>query len=165
MIQWEAISAISTALASGVGIVTAIAAYVRYRASKDLEFQELRPFLIPSLVIQLREGQKRLYIAIRNCGDTPALNVRLDFQEHQVWNWVRQPDYPFLSPHGISAIGPKETLSYFLGEITDNNPLQDIEFRDIDVVVSCNHPVKNERLSNQLRMSLQDNRYMSRVES
>lgn len=162
MFAWEAVSAIATALASGVGIVTAILAYISFRRSKELEFQEIRPFIIPSLSLLEIDGKKRLTLIIRNYGDTPGKNVQLRFRDGEVWNWVKNPIYPFLSAKGISAIGPGETVTYFLGEVTANNPLHDIENRDIDVMVSCDHPVKKVRLFDEVRMSLQDNRYKTK---
>ena len=155
-------SAIATSLAAVVGIVTAVLAYVTFRRSKALEFEEIRPFMIPSLSLQVLNGKKRLYLNIRNFGDTPAKNVRLEFVEGQAWNWVKDPSYPFLSGDGISAIGPSETVTYFLGELSPRSPLNDIEKRDIDVVVSCDHPVLKRRITDKARMSLQDNRYKAR---
>ena len=163
MIDWEAVSAIATSLAAVVGIVTAVLAYVVFRRSKALEFEEIRPFMIPSFSLQIVNGKKRLYLNIRNFGDTPAKNVRLDFAEGQAWHWVKDPSYPFLSNEGISAIGPSETVTYFLGELSPRSPLNDIEKRDIDVVVSCDHPVLKKRITDTARMSLQDNRYKART--
>jgi hypothetical protein len=163
MIDWQAVSAVATVIASAVGIVTALLAYVTFRRSKEVEFQEIRPFMIPSLSLQVVNGKKRLYLIIRNFGDTPAKNVRLQFAEGQAWNWVKDPSYPFLSEGGISAIGPSETVTYFLGELTPRSPLNDIEKRDIDVVVTCDHPVLKERITDTVRMSLQDNRYKAKT--
>lgn len=162
MIDWNAVSAIATALAAGVGIVTALVAYSTYRRAKEAEFQEQRPFMIPSLHIEVMDRTKRLYLSIRNYGNTPAKDVRLDFAPGQAWNWVQKPDYPFVSGKGISAVGPGQTLTYFLGEIREGTHLGDIETRDIDVTVSCDHPIKNERIVDEIRMSLQDNRYKAR---
>ena len=162
MIDWNAVSAVATALAAGVGIVTAILAYSTFRRAKEAEFQEQRPFMIPSLHVEVADRTKRLYLSIRNYGNTPAKDVRLEFAPGQAWNWVQKPDYPFVSHKGISAIGPGQTLTYFLGEIRKGTPLGDIETRDIDVTVSCDHPIKKERIVDGIRMSLQDNRYKAR---
>ena len=44
---------------------------------------------------------------IRNAGDTLAINIILEFQEGQVWNWVKPANFPFLKDQGgITAISP-----------------------------------------------------------
>lgn len=162
MFDWNAVAAISTALAAAVGVVTAVLAYFTFFRAKEAQFQEQRPFMIPALSIEKRDQKKRLYLTIQNFGNTPGKNVRLEFKSNQVWNWVLSPNYPFTHGKGISAIGPGQTLTYFLGEIAKDNPLADIEERDIEVRVSCDHPVKKSRIVDDIRMSLQDNRYQSR---
>ncbi len=150
---------------SGIGTtLAAVVAALQFFRSKRLEFQEKRPFVIPKLHLESSSRGKALFLLLRNVGDTPATSVKLDFGSEKKWHWVKSPSYPFLTnSEGITAIGPGDELKFFLGKITPAGDLRDIETRDIEVRVSFDNPVrKAQRLHDDIRMSLQDNRYQSK---
>jgi hypothetical protein len=152
-------STVSAITASFTGIVVAVLAIVSYRESKRFEFEADRPFIIPRLTIGDVSSERWLFLEIRNVGDTPAKNVRINFLSIGQWHWVTNPDYPFLSESGISAIGPGETISFFLGVIRTGNPISDIEKREVFGEVVFDHPIKDELIRDKFRTSLTENRY------
>jgi hypothetical protein len=158
----EVLSAISSAIAAITSILASAVALVAYVKSKKLEYETFRPYIIPVLVTKQSGVEKQLFLEIKNVGDAPAIDVTIKFESDNVWNWVRNPDYPFTSDSGISAIGPGESVRYFLGVIRNGNPLSDIESREIAGWVEFKHPVRRGRISDRFRTSLYDNRYKAK---
>jgi hypothetical protein len=158
-------AAVTTALAA---LAAAIFGLRQFRHASELEFQDKRAFIVPRLVLNEDGKAPRVYLIIRNAGDTPAKNVVLEFRDGQVWNWVKPADFPFLKAQGgITAMSPGAEMSFFLGEIRkDNLKFNDIQTRDIFGVASFDHPVqKGKRVHDEFRLSLQDNRYQSNPSS
>lgn len=163
MITWtDVVSALSAAAAFITSALASSLALVAYVRSRRVEFEATRPFVIPRLEL-LRSGtETSLILCIKNVGDTPAQNVLIAFLPGTVWNWVKQPDYPFSSEEGISAIGPGEELRYFLGAIRDGNPLADIANRELKGSISFDNPRGGKRISDAFRASLADDRYKTK---
>lgn len=160
---------------TGSAVITAFAAVVatvigpwQFRQAKQLEFQDKRAFIVPRLSINNDGKLPRVYLMVQNVGDTPAKNVVLDFEEGQVWHWVKAAKFPFLKDlGGITALSSGAEMSFFRGEIRkDNVKFNDIESRDIIGVASFDQPVrKGKRVRDEFRLSLQDNRYQSNPSS
>ena len=163
--RWtDYVSAISTLATALAAIFGGIFGLLEYRRAMRLEFHDKRAFIVPRLNVASDAQRPRVYLVIRNYGDTPAFNVTLDFAAGQVWHWVKPADYPFLAEQGgITAIGPGEEIRYFLGELSDNNgPFNDILQRDVFGSVSFDHPVRRgKRWADPFRLSYQDGRYRS----
>lgn len=158
-------AAVTTALAA---VAAAVFGLWQFRQAKQLEFQDKRAFIVPRLVINKDHKFPRVYLELRNAGDTPAKNVILEFREGQVWNWVKPANFPFLKDQGgITALSPGAETCFFIGEIRkDNAKFNDIETRDVFGVASFDHPVrKGKRVEDDFRLSLQDNRYQSNPNS
>ena len=158
----DTLSSISTAVAAATSVVVAVLALRKYFLSKDLEYEANRPFIIPRLIEEIKDGEELVFLEIKNVGDTPARNVKIEFLSDGRWNWVSEPEYPFSKNPGISAIGPNNSVSYFLGAIRQGNPLEDLEFRELFGVVEFDHPVKKIRITDEFRTSLTENRYKSK---
>ena len=154
----------ASAVTASAAVTATVVGLWQFRLAKQLEFQEKRAFIVPRLTINKVEKVPRVYLVIRNAGDTPAKNVILDFGENQVWHWVKPANFPFLRESGgITAVAPGDEMSYFVGEIrNDNSRFNDIEQRDVTGVASFDHPIrKGKRLADDFRLSLNDQRYKS----
>jgi hypothetical protein len=158
----DTVSSISAAVAAGTSVVVAVLALRKYFQSKDLEYEANRPFIIPRLLVEDKDGEKLVFLEIKNVGDTPARNVKIEFLSDGKWNWVADPEYPFSKNPGIAAIGPNNSVSYFLGAIRQGNPLEDLERRELSGFVEFDHPVKRIRISDEFRTSLTENRYKAK---
>lgn len=168
MIWTDYVNMVATVVTAAAAVFATVFGLLQYRQSKKLEFEDKRAFIVPRLVVNNDEKTPRVYLVIKNAGDTPAKNVVLEFDEGQVWNWVKPANFPFLKGQGgITAISPAGEISYFLGEIrADNYKFNDIETRDVRGVVSFDHPVrKGKKILDEFRLSLQDNRYQSNPSS
>jgi hypothetical protein len=162
------VNMVATVVTTVAAVFATVFGLMQYRQSKQLEFEDKRAFIVPRLEVNKDEKTPRVYLVIRNAGDTPAKNVVLEFDEGQVWNWVKPANFPFLKDQGgITAISPAGEMSYFLGEIrADNFKFNDIETRDILGVASFDHPVrKGKRIEDEFRLSLHDNRFQSNPKS
>lgn len=156
-------STVSSIIASLTGVLVAILAIKQYRDSKQFDFEANRPFIIPRISTGNIGTERWLFLDIRNVGDTPAKNIRIVFESAGHWHWVANPDYPFLKDAGISAIGPGETLRYFLGVIREGNPISDIETREVFGQVIFDHPTKPHLIIDEFRTSLTEDRYKAKL--
>ena len=158
----EIVSAISALAAAITGIVVAAIALRQFIVSKKYEYEAIRPFVIPRLVIETISSEKRLFLDIKNVGDAPAKNLRIVFESEGDWHWVSNPDYPFSNNQGISALGPGESVKYFLGVVRPGNPIADIEKREIAGRVIFDSPISQKEIIDPFRTSLTEKRYKAR---
>jgi hypothetical protein len=143
-------------------VSVAIFALVEFIRAKRLEFEDKRPYVIPQLSTQMVGDERHLHLTLKNVGDTPAKNVRLSVEGDVQWHWVREPNYPFLSSKGISAIGPGEEARFFLGVVRKGNPLEGIDTEEFQGLVHFDNPRGGKTITDKFRVSLNENRYKAR---
>jgi hypothetical protein len=163
--EWIPFAELAASVVTASAAVTATFIGLRqFRQARQLEFEDKRAFIVPRLTINKEDEFPRVYLVIRNAGDMPAKNVILDFEVNQVWHWVKPANFPFLREFGgITVIAPGDEMSYFVGEIRmDNTLFNDITNRDVTGIGSFDHPIfKGERVADDFRLSLSDQRYKS----
>lgn len=158
----DIVSAIAAALGALTGLVAAFLATRKFYESKKVEFEESRPYIIPNLILETFGNEQKVYLELKNVGDTPARGVRIEFTSSSAWNWVQKPDYPFLDDYGISAIGPGDSVKYFTGVVRKGNPLENIEAETFEGFVTFENPKGGKRLSDPFRMRLSENRFKAK---
>ena len=153
---------------SVVGLFGLAIAWYQLRAGRLESFADRRPYVVCEYVREKgAKGADAVFLQISNVGETPAFDVRLDFGDRDDWHWVRPANFPFLnSEGGLSVLVNGHPVRYFVGTLSQNSVLKNLEMSHLNVSVTYNAlqgsgkkiPIKEEA-----RLTLQSYRYRSKA--
>jgi hypothetical protein len=160
--EWT--SAVSTAVAAIAAIAGASVAWTEYRRAKRAEIEERRPQVIPSYTIRTVGKDRQVILVLHNIGRTTAKGVKLHFRSSDVWHWVSNPEYAFLSGKpGIPVIAPNEKIEYFVGILRPGNPLSRLLTSHIPVKVEMRNPTGGRPLVDAYQLTLATIKFKSKL--
>lgn len=138
LIQWlDAHQGSLMVLLTLVYVVSTVGILQTTAAATRLHRQSLSWALRPFVIIDLVPKDKYLYLRVRNCGSTPALDVSISWPERiQIHSGNVLPDVPLATD--VPLLGPRDELTVFLDErdaFARNNPHRllraDVSYTDL----------------------------------
>lgn len=153
---------LQTASAGITALVAVVAlgyAYKQTKLARSGHFAERRPYIVPSYEVKdSSRGEKSVYLAITNYGNTPAKDITLHFSDSSAWNYVKTANhFPFLPENkGISVIPPGVSNKYFVGILSPQSDLHFLRENEITVLVEFGMYEQNARITDSFRLSLRD---------
>jgi hypothetical protein len=126
--------------------------------------EDLRPYIQVS-VNKSKSGSRLIgELSIRNTGQTPALNVKLEFPGDANWQNVNNPSlYSFTQTEGIHKLNPGQEFIFYLGPITTKiEPGSRLLDTSVDVKITYKTGTSRKTILEIASVTLSDKGYLLR---
>jgi hypothetical protein len=157
MTDW--IQAVSAAVTAVIAVAAGIFAFVQVRQAATAHFAERRPYVVPSLEVRPSDTNEfRVYLVIKNFGQTPAKNVVVEFENGANWNHIsRAHVLPFMKINGgISVVTPHASNEFFIGPLSHSSPLNALRTESILATVTFRAYGHSRIVTDEFRLTLRD---------
>ena len=153
---------------TGLTVLSLLVAVFQIRQVRLENYAKRKPYIVCKYRIERSNGKPDgVFLDLYNHGQTPAYNVRLDFNSETGWHWLQTPRFPFMeSEEGITTIQPSERLSFYVGNLKSGSALVQLRSRSIKGIVTYGVNIGKKRLRAQteaIRVTLQDHKYQTKA--
>jgi hypothetical protein len=126
--------------------------------------EDLRPYVQVSVNKSKSGGRVIGELSIRNTGQSPAFNVKLEFPAEANWQNVNNKTlYSFTQAEGIDKLNPGQEFIFYLGPITTKSePGTRILDSRVDVKISYRARNYRKPISENASLTLSDKGYLIR---
>jgi hypothetical protein len=153
------IQAISASVTALVAVAAAIYAVIEVKQASNAHFAERRPYIVPSLEVRPSEkGESRVYLVIKNFGQTPAKDVVIEFDDDVAWHHISTAHVlPFVKANGgISVVTPGASHDFFIGPLSRSSVLNELRAGSVLAKVTFEAYGHRGPVEDEFRLTLRD---------